>query len=145
MPRDSGVGGMMMIRRQELFLKILLSFAVVVCSTGAQASVIIDSFNTTGQHLQDPPGGGFPNSSTIATADAVGGFRTASVVRTSGTANVSLFVSSGALSYSSPASNTGTATILWDANGGGLGGASGFDLTQGSANSVFVVSFLSDL
>lgn len=103
----------------------------------AQAKFIIDDFSATAHQASASAGGS--DSSTELAASAVGGWRTLEVpdgVPVEGVGNVTLAAVpvASALAFSSDALTRGSARVLWDANGAGLGGV---DLTEGGVSPFF--------
>ncbi len=82
------------------------------------ASVIIDNFNdATTQFVVDTGGGA---TSTVATANALGGFRTIDI--NDGGNFSTATVMNGMYSHNGAAGAAATSTVTWDAAGAGLGG-----------------------
>jgi len=101
--------------------------------SNAQA-LVIDNFNGGAQSVSAP------GSDTIAYIDAIGGFRTVDITK-SGTlgATATVVAPPGIYAHSADALTSATSTIIWDANGAGLGGV---NLVEGLINNVFSFDIL---
>jgi hypothetical protein len=114
---------MQMQFRNHLFKRAIV-FALLIGLSMANIvsadTVGIDNFNDF-QRVCDPTTGACPDSeSAIATTNAIGGFRTISIVKTAGDPVDSVSARSGSgtdfLSYSSDNFTTGSLMLVWDGN-----------------------------
>lgn len=122
-------------------IRSLLATVLLLGASLANAGLIIDSFDTVQGPLVDGVDGGTGVTSTIACPECVGGFRTLSANRLFGTlpGQTSIQVGGGALAFSNDAFVTGVGSVLWDANGAGLGG---LDFTSGGTSDAFLIEVL---
>jgi hypothetical protein len=121
-------------------LVLIVFFLAVSMAASVRAALIIDTFDTP-HHV----GAIGPNSnysfSNAAAPEAIGGFRSIDITRTSGLgsaiANVNTDVPSK-LAVSTDATSTGINTVYWGENT--IDGLNFVDLTQGGVNHAFSVS-----
>ena len=115
-------------------MALAVSFLTMMESARA---VTIDTFDTTSHSITADSGSPFPVSSTISASEAIGGFRTLEILSVTGSSSATLEVITGGpglLALSNAFGTSSTARVIWDANGGGLGGV---DLTEsGNSDSI---------
>jgi hypothetical protein len=137
---------------RHILARAAVAAVLVPLAAPAGAELVIDSF-VTPQTLSLGFGGPDAAASSVPAAEALGGERDASLQRLAGTEPADLLVnptgSDRLLSLSAGPSSIVEWMIVWDGVDGspdvdetGLGG---LDLTQGGANTGFLVSVLSDL
>ncbi len=98
-------------------------FNLIILGFGsAHASTIIDSFNDITPQIVTAD-----STNTVATASAIGGFRTVEITK-SGLLGASAAVVGGTYIHSADGLTSAISKITWDANGTGLGAGSGIDL-----------------
>ena len=110
-------------------LGVLVAVAAILLLAGpSQAALfIIDNFDTGAQEASQTNIGTSLVStvSGLLTSDTIGGTRSLQVQVTASDgldSKLNVLISTGRLSLSNDAGNTGLGTITWDANGAGLGG-----------------------
>ncbi len=128
------------------FIITASAIALTAMAAPVSAASLLDDF-TTFQAVEDTATLPAVNTSTLADAGVIGGFRTLTAATTaigSGSDGATEFVSNrfGAeqLSFSNAQGVLGTGTLRYDSNGAGLDdgiGGAGYDLTNGGAFTKF--------
>lgn len=126
---------------QRMVLAFGLALMSIAMSSSASADVLIDHFTTGSGGLTTSAASPVTIGPTnFPAAGAIGGSRTLTLSKTSGGVGQTSFISSGTetLDYSNTALSQSIASVLWDANGGGLGGLNWTALGLGylSVNSI---------
>lgn len=98
----------------KLITFILINIFSITLNS-AQASTFIDTFDDFDPQVATP---GSP--STVATTNAIGGYRKIEITKT-GPLSATAFVGGGIYAHSADALTSAISTITWDANGAGLG------------------------
>ena len=103
--------------------------------TESARAITIDTFDTTFQLVSNSAPG--PVTVPTALGESIGGFRTMEITSVTGPSSATLEVITGGLgllALSNAFGTSSTARVIWDANGGGLGGV---DLTEsGNSDSI---------
>lgn len=122
-----------------MFRKALTAIAFTALTLGSAQALTIDNFSVSDGLTANP--GPVSSTSTGAAIDIIGTEREASLIRDSGADPATLAFDSGGTGTMSIANGTGgtsTSIVVWDGVGsGGLGGASGVDLTVGGTQDQF--------
>ena len=122
--------------------KTLLALAAIGIWSGAVGASTIDTFEDGDYSVAITAGSGtVANTQPGSTSNIIGGFRTVTASTPAGRLNIDINTAGynpGHLDIANSSGANGTVTILWDANGAGLGGQ---DITDGGASTGFLLGF----
>jgi hypothetical protein len=130
---------------------LVLTFAcagLIACLPAASSAALIDNFdNTTIVNPLVAAGAGGSDGPVAdgVNAGVIGGYRTGAIPGGTPVTGISLSVDLvlGQLAFSLATLSSGSATITYDANGSGLGGGAGVDLTDAGASQYFTFDITS--
>jgi len=119
---------------KNIITSVLIVSGIALAS-GVQAASI-DDFNGGWQEVEAP------GANTVSYSDAIGGYRTIEIEKTSGSrsATADVLEAYKEFSHSADSGTSARSTITWNNNGNGLGGV---DLAEGRVFSVFSFDILS--